>query len=389
MISSYGFYLHFPVCSTKCGYCSFFSEPLPKTSQEALVQAIISEIRKKAIYFKKNTFRSIYFGGGTPSLLTVSQFSAIANEIKSLFTFVANYEWTVEANPESLEREKLECWLNLGVNRISIGVQSFQEEGLKSLTRNASIADILQSIEILKEFNVANWSLDLICGWSGQTFSKWQADLALALESNPTHLSIYPLSIEEGTLLSNSIKKSNISIPNDDCVVDMLEYAEKTLEKIGIYHYEISNYSRVGNEAIHNNNYWLGGHYLGIGPSASSFIKNVRSTNIENISKYTKYWLKNNLPRYEEHWFYKTVKEIEVLSEQDDCRESIILGTRLLKTGFDLNKWQKQFSKEFTIPLMEIVNKHVSMGLLIIKGNNLFFSRKGRWLANLVWSDLI
>lgn len=276
-----GIYLHIPFCHHKCYYCDFYS--MPKLEfMPRLVEAIIQELKLRYKELEKEPINTIYIGGGTPSLLPYELISQIINQLPK-----SNIEeFTIEVNPEDVTIEKALQWIELGINRISMGVQSFVDQELKSIGRSHDSKQALKAAQILREAGFKNISMDLIYGLPGQDIESWTYSLNKMIELNPEHISSYSLTFEPRTRMTAMLKKGEINEASEEKTIQFYEILCTTLSNNGFIHYEISNFSKPSYQAKHNSNYWNFTPYLGLGPSAHSFDGTLRRVNPSNLKKY-------------------------------------------------------------------------------------------------------
>ncbi len=277
-------YIHIPFCIRKCIYCDFFSVSYDESVAKTYIDALRQEL-----YLKKDfstTLKSIYIGGGTPSLLPNECFRQVFNCLRNNFNFSSSAEITVEANPGTINESKINTVLSLGVNRLSIGIQSFNNDELKTLGRIHSSEDASRSIEIIKKEGINNFSVDLMYGIPGQTMDSWHNSISTAVGLSPTHISAYELTPEENTPLYKLIKSHKIDMPDEDLILEMYNHAIDYFASCGYEHYEISNFALPGFKCMHNLNYWDRGEYIGVGTGAHSFINGIRSNNTKDITRY-------------------------------------------------------------------------------------------------------
>jgi oxygen-independent coproporphyrinogen-3 oxidase len=318
-------YIHIPFCIRKCIYCDFFSVLYDESVAKTYIDALRQEL-----YLKKDfstTLKSIYIGGGTPSLLPNDCFRQLFNCLRNNFNFSSSAEITVEANPGTINESKINTVLSLGVNRLSIGIQSFNNDELKTLGRIHSSEDASRSIEIIKKEGINNFSVDLMYGIPGQTMDSWHNSISTAVGLSPTHISAYELTPEENTPLYKLIKSHKIDMPDEDLILEMYNHAIDYFASCGYEHYEISNFALPGFKCMHNLNYWDRGEYIGVGTGAHSFINGIRSKNTEDI------------PRYIEDLNNGIIPEIESAkpTSAEALKEFIFLGLRKTE-GININE---------------------------------------------------
>ncbi len=334
MSDGFGVYIHLPFCEKLCVYCDFFVSTIKRKAPE-LVQAIVKEIQISNPYFKEKKLQTIYFGGGTPSIIETHEVEMILKSMKSRFDFKDISEITLEANPNDLTAEKLDGLINIGINRLSIGIQSFNDMELKFLSRNHNGEKAMQAVRAAQKNGFSNLSLDLIFGIPGQTLESWETSLRTAVSLEPTHISLYNLTIEPRTALSKLIRFGQVKKADEDLEFEMFKFANISLEKAGYTHYEISNFSKPGFESKHNSSYWNGVSYLGLGPSAHSYDGITRWWNIANLDTY----LENVISE-------DRISEKEKLNPKQKEIEFFLLSLRQ-KKGMDLNLYSENFGFDF------------------------------------------
>jgi len=339
-----GIYIHIPFCKQKCSYCDFhFSTNLQHKSN--LIQAINKEleIRKDEI---STPLETIYFGGGTPSILSEIELESIFETIYKNYSTKNLKEITLEANPDDLNKEKLNFLKSTPINRFSIGVQSFFEEDLKLMNRAHNAQEAETSIKLAQDFGFENITIDLIYGSTTTTNEMWKQNLQKAIELNVPHISSYALTVEEKTILDHQIKKGITKPVDEDRQNEQFQLLVDTLTSNDFIQYEISNFGKEEYFSLHNSNYWKGIHYLGIGPSAHSYNGKTRAWNIANNSKYIQTINENKLPQ-----------EIEVLNEVEQFNEMIMIGLRTIY-GIDLNRINSEVStfSEFFLSRTQSIN---------------------------------
>lgn len=355
-------YIHIPFCEKKCNYCAFCSFELLKYKEKYL-EALEREIKA---YYKSEPLKTLYFGGGTPSLLDNNDFK----NLLSNFNLTPKTEITLEANPKNLTYEKLKSLRELGFNRISLGVQSFSDETLKLIGRNHDKKEIYLAIENIKKAGFNNFSLDLIYGLPSQTLADWKNTLLEAIKLKPGHISLYGLKIEEGTVFYKFPPKN---LPNQDEQALMYETAIEILKKEYL-HYEFSNFALDENYiSQHNSAYWKREFYYGFGLSASGFIEKGRYTNTFNFSKY----LKNPIN-----------KTFEPINQEQAIEEEIFLGLRLLK-GIDFNKINKKYDVDIYKYYNREFEKFISLGLMEKTPDGVKLSEKGVLVSNEILCEFI
>ena len=340
-----GLYLHFPFCNSKCIYCSFYSVASLKNQQEFL-NALLLEIELKKTFLQNEMIQTLYFGGGTPSLFSIEEISSIIDKLKQSFTFSSSFEFTFEANPEQCSLEYLSALKKLGVNRLSIGIQSFNDEILHFLGRKHNTMQALQAVEHAQKAGFSNVSIDLIYGIMERKVGEWQQDLDIALSLPIKHLSAYALTVEENTKLFKQISKNSSGAPfigkdqDEELAISDMNVLLETIQKSSFYRYEVSNFAIQGFESQHNSNYWNGTYYLGLGPSAHSFDGDTRSWNVASVTKYVDGLVHG-----------KPISEFENLSISDKFNEAIMLGIRTSK-GVLISEISKKYGEVFVQHLL-------------------------------------
>ena len=369
-----GIYIHIPFCKQACHYCDFhFSTSLKK--KEDLVLALLKEMELRKKELENQRVETIYFGGGTPSLLTIKELQLLIDGIYKNYSVVENPEITLEANPDDLSKKRIHELSNTPINRLSIGVQSFFEKDLKLMNRahNAEEAKVCLQ-EATTYFD--NISLDLIYGIPGLSNENWLQNIETALSFNIPHISSYALTVEPKTALDSFIKKGVIKNIDDEQAKEQFHLLIEKLETSGFVHYELSNFGKTDYFSKNNSAYWQGKAYLGIGPSAHSFNGNQRSWNVRNNSKYIKSLQENTLPI-----------EVETLSLTDKYNEYIMTGLRTI-WGVSLGKVEQDFGKNHKNYLLQQSQKYISEDLLYIDNDKLLVTKKGKFLSDGIASDL-
>ncbi|MFA5858816.1 MAG: radical SAM family heme chaperone HemW [Elusimicrobiota bacterium] len=359
-------YVHIPYCISKCNYCVFVSTP-----DIMSVNDYISKLREEIFYWNPGGLDTVFIGGGTPSILSTEQFTKIGDAISKSFALNINAEFTVECNPATLDPDKIECYRTFGVNRISIGCQSFNEKMLKILGRVHSTEDIYKVVEIVNSAGIDNFGFDLIYGLPGQDVKLFSKDLELAVSLVPKHLSLYALELEEGAQLYEECRNGKIQCPKDDVVAGMYEFACEYLHGKGYRHYEISNFALPGFECKHNMVYWQNREYIGAGVAACGYIRGERYRNTSSILEY----LNSKIPERGQ------VEYTEKLESPAKDAERVILGLRT-DDGVEL-------SVEESVMFMPVFDKFKEYGLLEIEGNRVSFTRKGMLLSNQVFREIV
>lgn len=369
-----GIYIHIPFCKQACHYCDFhFSTSLKKKSE--LVSALQNELVLRKNELPNEPIKTIYFGGGTPSLLNLEELTAIFKTIYAEFTIAENPEITLEANPDDLSEEKINELANSKINRLSIGVQSFFEEDLKLMNRAHNAEEALNSIKLARS-KFDNISVDLIYGIPGMSNERWQKNIQILLDLDIPHISSYALTVEPNTALQKFIEKGKIKPVDDAAAAQHFETLRTVLKNAGFEHYEFSNYGKPGYFSQNNTAYWLGKPYLGIGPSAHSYDGNSRKWNIANNTLYIKAIEWSELPL-----------EVEELSITDRYNEYIMTRLRTY-FGVDLVEVESEFGKEYLEYLKEQSVVLFEKELLRIENDVMHITEKGTFLSDGIAADL-
>ncbi|QKX07540.1 radical SAM family heme chaperone HemW [Aquimarina sp. TRL1] len=370
-----GIYIHIPFCKQACHYCDFhFSTSLKRKDQ--MIFALCEELKiRRSEVADYEIINTIYFGGGTPSILKSEEIRFIIDTIYETYLVADEAEITLEANPDDLTPEAISIWANSPINRLSIGIQSFFEEDLEMMNRAHSAEEALQCLQ-LAAAHFDNISIDLIYGIPGMTIDRWKQNLELALASKVPHISSYALTVEPKTALDAYIRKGKIPAPRDEVAQQHFELLIDTLETAGFINYEFSNFGKPGFFSKNNTAYWQGKPYLGIGPSAHSFNGIQRSWNIPNNIKYIDALAQKELPR-----------EIETLSTQDRYNEYIMTGLRTI-WGVSLTKVLQEYGDSYHSYLLQHAQRFIDKQLLTIEDNTLLITKKGKFLSDGIASDL-
>jgi oxygen-independent coproporphyrinogen-3 oxidase len=369
-----GIYIHIPFCKQACHYCDFhFSTNLDRKDQ--MVKGIIAELKLRKTYLNGTPIKTIYFGGGTPSLLSADQIERIVDTIHNFYPTELS-EVTLEANPDDLSRENLFSWKSLGIDRLSLGIQSFDDSILKFYNRAHSASESKNAIENARNAGFEKFSLDLIYGFPFENHDLWRKDLSIALSQDPGHLSSYALTVEPKTALGNWTKRKKFTPASEDFVATQFEILQDITEKAGYVQYEISNFGKPNQFALHNTNYWKGIPYLGVGPSAHSFDGVNRGSNPSNNSAYLKS-LDQGYPMF----------EIDKLSKDDHLNEYLLTGLRTM-WGIDFDYLIKAYGTDLLSLKKSVLIQMGEQGWLVWKDKNLSLSKSGRLLADSIAAAL-
>ncbi|MES2795694.1 MAG: radical SAM family heme chaperone HemW [Bacteroidota bacterium] len=368
-------YIHIPFCKQACHYCDFhFSTNLE--FRDKMVEAICKEMESRKGYLSSNKLASVYLGGGTPSLLTEKNLEKIFQTIHSNFEMDENAEITLEANPDDLDYEKLKLLKAVGVNRLSIGVQSFDESHLKFMNRAHSSKEALCSIENAKKAGFDNLTIDLIYGIPSESHHKLLTDIEIATSFNIHHISAYCLTIEPKTTFGKWVKTHKLKPIDENFASEQFEILMRGLAKKGFEQYEISNFAKNGHYSKHNSSYWLGNQYLGIGPSAHSFDGNSRQFNIANNSLYIKGIDTNNQSF-----------ELETLTDVDKTNEYLMTSLRTI-WGTDLNRLSNLSNNRFEHQNQKVVDNYIIKNWVRIQDSKLTLTEAGKFFADQIAANL-
>jgi len=369
-----GIYIHIPFCKQACHYCDFhFSTSLKK--KDELINALTKELELRKDEFKNTTVETIYFGGGTPSLLTNDELKFIIDSVYKNYKVSKDPEITLEANPDDLSKDRIIALSNSPINRLSIGVQSFFEADLKLMNRAHNTREAKTCLEeATKHFD--NISLDLIYGIPGASNAQWLENIETALSYKVPHISSYALTVEPKTALASFIKKGVIDDVDDEQAHEQFHILKEKLEASGFVNYELSNFGKEGYFSRNNSAYWQSKSYLGIGPSAHSFNGKQRGWNVSNNTKYIKAIQQNELPI-----------EIETLTLTDQYNEYVMTGLRTI-WGVSLNKVENDFGIVFKDYLIEQSEVFINQHLLYIDDGHLRVTKKGQFLSDGIASEL-
>ncbi|MBD1259674.1 radical SAM family heme chaperone HemW [Maribacter polysiphoniae] len=369
-----GIYIHIPFCKQACHYCDFhFSTSMAK--KDAMIAALKQELVLRKDEFKGDTIATIYFGGGTPSVLTTTEINDLIATVYSNYKVIENPEITLEANPDDLSQGKIVELSQSGINRLSIGVQSFFEQDLKMMNRAHSAIEAEQSIgEATKFFD--NISIDLIYGIPDMTDARWRQNIAKALSFGIPHISSYALTVEPKTALDSFIKKGLMKPLDDELAQIHFQTLYDVLTKAGFDCYEVSNFGKPGYYSKNNTAYWLGEKYMGIGPSAHSYDGEHRSWNIANNPKYIKAIGQGKLP-----------STSELLSQTDKYNEYVMTGLRT-SWGISLDRIRSDFGEKYHGYIIRQMQNYIDQGLLGLSKDRLTATKKGKFLVDGIASDL-
>ena len=382
-------YLHIPFCTSKCGYCDFNSYEGLDHLVPGYTQALLHEIELWAPAAREFQVQTVFFGGGTPSLTSIDDVEAIVAAVRSRYDVAPDAEWTLEANPGELTAEHLAGLRALGINRLSIGVQSLRDDELKLLDRQHSAERAVEAVEAARAAGFDNLNLDFIFGLIGQPLERWRQTLERAIELRPEHLSCYALTVEPGTALYYQVARGELTEPDPDVVADQYEWTRDRLAEAGYRHYEISNWALPGRECRHNLTYWRAAPYLGVGAGAHSFFAGRRFANINAPNRYIEAVEASHEERLSHgRGELRQIAGGETPDEATLRSDAMILGLRLLE-GVSPTEFAEQFDCSPEQAFGEALERHRSLGLLEFADDRLRLTPRGVLLSNEVFVDLL
>ncbi len=378
----HGFYVHIPFCKSKCPYCDFVSGVWPEHIQERYLNALTQEIKQRSNKAQPSIamsfFDTLYIGGGTPTALNATKLTTIIAEIFEGCNWDISPEVTVEANPGTVTKEALLMLKDAGVTRLSIGVQSLSNKGLRQLGRQHDVRQAVEALELAKTLNFSSVSMDLIYGWHDQTLAVWKEELLRTIEMEPHHISAYELTIEKGTPLEQKLHSGALTLPDEELREALTDATEDMLNEAGYIQYEISNFAKKGHFCRHNLKYWQGEEYVGVGVSAVSYLGQQRIGNVTDILKYISMIEQGIKPvAWQEH-----------LDKRQRLGERMMLGLRMTQ-GVELTALSLEFDMDVFAHYADVIKRHEALGLLQKTDNTLSLTRKGRRLANIVLAEMV
>lgn len=377
-----GIYIHIPFCKQKCYYCDFISYANKEEKVKEYIESVQKEIELESDRYKNEEYEitTIYIGGGTPSFIDALYIERIINTIKQNYKLHENPEITIEVNPGTINEEKIRKYKDIGINRISIGLQTTKDNLLKQIGRIHTYEEFLNCYQIVQKVGVDNINVDLMLGLPNQTLEDLKESLREVINLKPNHISLYSLILEENTVLEKQVSENELELPSEDIERKMYWETKKILEQNGYIHYEISNFSKKGYESKHNLNCWNQKEYLGFGVAAHSYIKNKRYCNTNNIEEYI-----------------KNVKNGKILSNRTICeiqnkieeqKEYMLLGLRKIQ-GIDIQEFKNKFIDNPIYIFHKELEKLVKEELVEIDLNQIKLTSKGLDFANLVWEEFV
>ncbi len=374
-------YVHIPFCVRKCNYCDFLSAPCDDISKERYVNALCKEILASGSLLQEYEVSSIFFGGGTPSLLSQEQISSVMRAIKEVAKLKGDCEITIECNPGTITKDLLTTYQNLGINRLSFGLQSTDNEELSALGRIHTYEVFVENYQLARNLGFTNINVDLMSALPKQTLASYEASLKKVIALQPEHISAYSLIIEEGTKFWNLYGENGSKVeelPSVELDRSMYERSKQILEEAGYYRYEISNYAKTSYECRHNIGYWKRTQYLGFGLGAASYYQNQRFTNISRLNDYIDTIIKNQSCRC----------EIQTLSKKEEMEEFMFLGLRLCE-GIKKQEFYQEFQKDIHEVYGEVIKKLHQEKLIIEDEDQIKLTDYGVDVSNAVLAEFL
>jgi len=366
-----GIYIHVPFCRKKCSYCDFHFSTSFSSYRSQMIAAISDELKERLIELSDTEPQTIYFGGGTPSILEKEELKALIQPIFDKYPQEQFLEITLEANPEDITKESLVNWKELGINRLSIGIQSFKESDLIWMNRAHTLEESRKCVDLAKKAGFSSISLDLIYGLPELTLNEWGQHIDEIISLDISHISAYCLTVEKGTLLEKKVRNKIIQIPNEDFIIEQYKLLVSKLDNVDIEQYEISNFAKKGCQSIHNSNYWSGQKFIGVGPSAHSFDGKTRRWNIANNAIYLK----------RSAWY-----EEEYLTDNERWNEYILTRLRTTK-GINTEELKNLFEidNQFLLTKEECIKQN----WLIEENNCIRLTQEGQLRADYIASEFV
>ncbi|MBQ1793569.1 MAG: oxygen-independent coproporphyrinogen III oxidase [Peptostreptococcaceae bacterium] len=373
-----GLYIHVPFCVQKCNYCDFNSFKIKGNDKKEYLNAIEKEMKLYSDEFKNKQFDSVFFGGGTPSILNIEELKRLVGSVFKNFNIKETAEVSMECNPGTINKEKLIHMKELGINRLSIGLQAIQNHHLKYIGRIHSYEEFEKNYLEAKEVGFDNINIDLMYALPNHKKEEWKESLDKIISLNPSHISAYSLILEEGIKLHEMYDNEEFSLLDEDTDIEMYNYTINKLKENGYNQYEISNYSKEYKECKHNIIYWKCDNYLGLGPGASGYIGDIRYNNISDLNEYN-HKISQNI---------KPIEEETILSEKDKIEEFIFMGLRM-NEGISLKVFKERFNISIEDIYKEPIEKLIASKLLELDKDNLKLTQKGREISNTVFIEFI
>ena len=369
-----GIYIHIPFCKSKCNYCNFFSLASSRYFTD-FIPALLKEIELQHNYLPNEIIETVYFGGGTPSLLEYDALMQIFEKLQQYFKISESAEITLEANPDDLDLKKIRELKQSPINRISIGIQSFFDDDLKYLNRRHSVSQAEASVKRSQDVGFENISIDLIYGIPSLNNEKWEKNLDYSFNLNVPHISAYGLTVEPKTALETLIRKGKYQPTDEESSINQFLVLMQKMNRNNFIHYEISNFCKKGFISKHNSNYWKGMKYLGLGPSAHSFDKTSRQWNVSDIPEYLESLQKKKIPA-----------EKETLTDNDKYNEYVMMSLRTM-WGCDVNYIEQAFGAEQKNSAIGKIEKYIAKGHMIYNNNIFSLTDEGKLFADGIAAD--
>lgn len=371
-----GLYLHIPFCRQRCDFCAFYLEIYRENRAEAFVRSLLHEIELSAHQHVTpgRQIQSVYFGGGTPTVLAATQLIAILSEIRRHLTFASDCEITVEAHPSTISEQELVQLRQAGVTRMSFGAESMEDGDLTRIGRPGAVHETVTAVTLARAAGFSNINLDLMYGLPRQSLEGWKRTLTHCLTLQPTHLSCYSLTVEQETRLASNIQRERSPAPDEGLQIEMDEVAQRILAEAGYERYEVSNYAKPGYACRHNLLYWTNGEYLGFGPSAQAYLDGTRFGNVANLAAYNLSLVEGHLP----------IEERTRLSEEEQLRDAVIFGLRLIQgiPSHNLHRHAQNYGYQ------EITAQLLAQQLIEEDGERSKLSAQGRLQADTIAGQL-
>lgn len=387
-----GIYVHIPFCVSKCHYCDFLSFRANEAEKKRYISALAGEITRWGKLCKKTggnySVSTIYFGGGTPSVLEAIYIEEILQTIKQNFDVEEAAEITLECNPGTADSEKFSSYYKMGINRISMGLQSAHNQELQKIGRIHTWEEFLQSYGAARKAGFSNISLDVMSALPDQTYEMYRDTLRKAVNLKPEHISSYSLIIEEGTPFYDMYKQNLFRLPDEETERKMYYYTGEFLKQKGYHRYEISNYAREGYESRHNSSYWTGKNYLGFGLGASSLINHIRFRNTDDMKQYIGRNSDNNSDYTNIEELLSGYREVEVLSIKAQMEEFMFLGLRMMR-GISKAYFEELYGKNFDKVYGKVCEKLEKEGFIICEGDNVRLTERGIDVSNCVLAEFL
>lgn len=387
LTASNSLYLHIPFCTVRCTYCAFNTYINLESLIEPFTNALIREIECVARSSSGLKLHTIYFGGGTPSLLSHIQIGRILSTVRREFELAVDAEISMEANPDDIHLDYVHALMEQGINRLSLGMQSANNRELQLFGRRHDADTIHRAVAASRRAGLKNLNLDLIFGIPHQTLNDWEVSLDQLLWLHPEHISVYALGLEDGTAMNSWVQKGKLPLPDDDLTADMYEFADEYFNTQGYQQYEISNWSLPSRECKHNKQYWLNLPYLGLGPGAHGYMDRLRYETILSPHRYINLLINSDTSRA--FPLTPAVNDWHEIDTDTEIAETLLMGLRLTQTGISRFDFVQRFGKDVMECHGSTIEKFVESGLLILDDKKLILSPKGRFLSNMIFREFV